>query len=147
MRGSGLDFQQQILAAHISLQIDRLECVTHAVRQLGANLRQIGRVAHVYLVMQAGQIEPGLARQTICLGQHGLDIGHGFAGLCHDICGVHGCVANNTGGAGNKQHLILPQAHQAGTRKRRAARAILLRILVGTDLTRVFNVQRCHTSG
>jgi hypothetical protein len=39
MRSSGLYFQQQILAAHISLQIDCLERAARALRQLGTNPR------------------------------------------------------------------------------------------------------------
>ena len=143
MHGSGLDFQQQILTAHIRLKINCCERIAHAVRQFGTNLRQISRAAHVYRVIQAGQIELWLTCQaTLAIGliQHGLDIGDGFAGLRHNIVGVQGCVANNTGGAGYEQHLVLPDTYQAGTRKRRAARAIFLRILVRTDLARVFNV-------
>ncbi len=120
------------------------------MRQLGANLRQISRVTHVYRVLQAGQVETGLTSlttRTINLGQYGLDIGHGFAGLSHDISRVQACVANNAGRTGDEQHLVFPQTHQAGTRKRRAAWTIFLRIFVSTELAWIFNVQWGNAPG
>src|SRR6185436_5928312 len=87
-------------------------------------------------VVVAGVADVCLRGDDFVEGDERLDVAEGFFELGNDVAGVDGFVADDAGGAGDEDGV----APDGGARKGWALRAVLLRVVIGAHLPRVFDL-------
>ncbi len=140
------DLHKQIVTADVGFQKHHACRRAETFAQYPVNGRHIGVMSHIDLVAQVGQRKTGLRRHTIGFGNHLADIRNRFPGLRRDVADVQCLVPHDAGCAGQEQHVTPTDMRDIGAGKRRTARAILLRILVGADLAWILDRHRRRTA-
>src|SRR5262249_45439604 len=87
--------------------------------------------------------EANAALEAVCLRNQGLNIAECLARLRRDVSGMQGTVSYDARRSGDEESQALRLAKQGSTRKGRAVRAVLGRLVICTDLARVLAEDRC----